>query len=218
MSASDTGRGVARFFGRGRWSGLGSVLAVIFSAFSMYSTSLKQPELRVFVPPVIQYSSPYQNTNFEVFAVPVTITNDGARTGTVLSMELIATDANGKQAKRFYSGHFGTWSMEKARSFQFKPFAPISMPGRSSQSDTVLFYPRHDEKVMQLVSAAGTYKFTLKVNLAEVTDFGFLDHWWRRDPAPVEFEMTLPVLDHRAFQNGTLALHQKDWKTSVGGN
>jgi uncharacterized protein affecting Mg2+/Co2+ transport len=209
---------VKRLLGRGWWSGFGSVIAVIFSAFSMYSTSLKQPELRVFVPPVIQYSSPYQNTNFEVFAVPVTITNEGARTGTVLSLELIATDAEGKQAKRFYSGHFGTWSLEKARTFQFKPFAPMSMPGRSSQSDTVLFYPRHDEKVMQLVSAAGAYKFTLKVNLAEVSDFGLVDRWWRREPEPVTFEMTLPVLDHRAFNTGTLAMHQKDWKTSVGGN
>ena len=218
MTANETAKGIARFFGRGRWSGLGSMLAVVFSAYSLYATSLKQPELKIFVPPVIQYASPYQNTNFEVFAVPVTISNDGARTGTVLSLELIARDADGKQAKRFYSGHFGTWTMERARSFQFKPFAPISMAGHSSQSDTVLFYPRHDEKVMQLVSAAGTYRFTLKVNLAEVTDLGWLDRWWRREPQPVEFEMTLPVLDHRAFTVGTLAMHQKDWQTSVGGN
>jgi hypothetical protein len=218
MSNGQSAPGIARIFSRGRWSGIGSAFAVVFSAFSLYSTSLKQPELRVFVPPVIQYSSPYQNTNFEVFAVPVTISNEGARTGTVLSIELIASDAARKQVKRFYSGHFGTWSLERAKTFQFKPFAPLSLNGRTSQSDTVLFYPRHDEKVMQLVSAAGTYHFTLKINVAEVADFGFLDRWWRREPASVEFEMVLPVLDHRAFQNGTLALHQKDWQTSVGGN
>lgn len=218
MNASEQARGWSRVLRPGRLSSLGSVFAVCLSGYSMYATSLKQPDLRIFVPPVIQYSSPYQNTNFEVFAVPVTITNDGARTGTVLSLELIVRDAEGKLTKHFYSGHFGTWSMEKARTFQLKPFAPLSMPGRSSQSDTVLFYPRHDEKVMQLVSTAGTYRFTLKVNLAEVADFGIVDRWWRRDPAPVEFEMTLPVLDHRAFNTGTLAMHQKDWKTSVGGN
>ena len=194
------------------------MLAVIFSAFSMYSTSLKQPELRVFVPPVIQYSSPYQNTNFEVFAVPVTITNDGARTGTVLSMELIAIDADKKQVKRFYSGHFGTWSMEKARTFQFKPFAPLSMPGRSSQSDTVLFYPRHDEKVMQLVSAAGTYHFTLKVNLAEVTRFRHARSLVAARASTRRIRDDTAGARSPRLQAGTLAMHQKDWQTSVGGN
>ena len=172
----------------------------------------------MFVPPVIQYASPYQNTNFEVFAIPVTLTNDGARTGTVLSMELDASDAEGKQVKRFYSGHFGNWSVERARTLQFKPFAPISLNGHTSQSDTVLFYPRNEEKVMQLVSATGTYRFALTVQLAETGDLGLLDRLWRRVPAPVEFEMELPVLDHRAFQNGTLPLHHKDWQTTVGGN
>lgn len=222
MSVSENTKGTLRFFGRGHWSGLGSIFAVIFSAYSMYATTLKQPELKVFVPPVIQYSSPYQNTNFEVFAVPVTITNDGARTGTVLSLELIASEADGKNEKRFYSGHFGTWTMERARSFQFKPFAPISLPGRTSHSDTVLFYPRHDEQVKQLVAKEGTYRFKLKVNIAEVADASVIerlvDRWWRREPAPVEFEMVLPQMDHRAFNVGTLAMHQKDWKTSVGGN
>ena len=218
MSADQASRGIARYLRPGRWSGLGSMLAVVFSAFSLYSTSLKQLELRVFVPPVIQYSSPYQNTNFEVFAVPVTISNEGARTGTVLSMELIVSDADKKQIKRFYSGHFGTWSMERAKTFQFKPFAPLSLNGRTSQSDTVLFYPRDDEKVMQLVSAAGTYHFTLKLNVADVGDFGFLDRLWRREPSAIEFEMVLPALDHRACQQGTLALHQKDWRTTSGGN
>jgi hypothetical protein len=208
------GMGMRWFLHPGRWSAVSSFVAVVFSAYSLYSTSLKQPELKVFVPPVIQYSSPYQNSNFEVFAVPVTITN----TGTVLSLELVARDAAKTQVKRFYSGHFGTWSMEKARSFQFKPFAPISMAGRTSHSDTVLFYPRHDEKVMQLVSAAGSYHFTLTVNVAETGELGWLDRWWRKPATPAEFEMVLPALDHRAFNAGTLAMHQKDWQTTVGGN
>ena len=71
---------------------------------------------------------------------------------------------------------------------------------------------------MQLVSAAGAYRFSLRVHLAETADLGLLDRWWRRDPAPVDFEMVLPALDHRAFQNGTLAMHHKDWQSTVGGN
>lgn len=218
MGSADTVRAASRLLGRGWLSSVGSLLAFLFSGVSLYATSLKPPDLKVFVPPVIQYASPYQNTNFEVFAVPVTITNDGARTGTILSMELVASDAEGKQVKRFYSGHFGNWSMERARALQFKPFAPISLNGHTSQSDTVLFYPRNEEKVMQLVSAAGAYRFSLRVHLAETADLGLLDRWWRHDPAPVDFEMTLPTLDHRAFQNGTLAMHHKDWRSTVGGN
>jgi len=73
-------------------SSLVSVLALAFSAYSLWQSSLKRSELKVFVAPVVRYASPYQNTNFEVFAVPLTISNDGARTGTIMSMGLEVSD------------------------------------------------------------------------------------------------------------------------------
>jgi hypothetical protein len=40
---------------------------------------------------------------------------------------------------------------------------------------------------------------------------------WHKAPSPLRFEMVLPELDHRAFTSGsgTVALHQKDWQSSV---
>ncbi len=56
----------------GRLTAIVSAIALLFSAYSLWDSSLKAPDLKVFVPPVIQYSSPYNNSNFEVFAIPIT--------------------------------------------------------------------------------------------------------------------------------------------------
>ncbi len=145
-----------------------SAVALAFSGYSLWDTSLKSAEVHVFVPPVIQYSSPYQNSNFEVFAIPVTMTNDGARTGTVLAMELAVTDPRTKQTKRFYAADFGRWTMEKTRAGAYEPFAPLSLAGRTSRTEQVLFYPRgEEEKPNELVRELGAYTFDLTLDIAE---------------------------------------------------
>ncbi|HEY6255986.1 MAG TPA: hypothetical protein VIY51_09370 [Xanthobacteraceae bacterium] len=196
-------------------SSLVSIIALTFSAYGLWETSLKRSELKVFVAPVIRYASPYQNTNFEVFAIPVTISNEGARTGTIMSMALEVSD--GKRSKRFYSADLGQWSIEKARTGDFRPYVPIPLPGRSSYTDVILFHARNDEAVMQIVEAAGTFKFRLTLDAALSEDFGPIDQFWRKEPRPLSFEMILPELDHRAFTSGsgTVALHQRDWQSTV---
>jgi hypothetical protein len=193
-----------------------SAIALLFSGYSLWETSLKRSDLKVFVAPVIRYASPYQNTNFEVFAVPVTIMNAGARTGTIMSMSLDVTDPANKLSKRFYSADFGQWSIEKSRTGDFRPFAPIPLPGRSSYSEVILFNARIEEKVMQIVQAAGRFQFTISLDAALSENFGFLDRIWSKPPEPLTFEMELPELDHRAFTSGsgTVALHQKDWQST----
>ena len=197
-------------------SDVGSAAAFVISAYSLYQTTLKRAGIRVFVSPVIRYASPYQNTNFEVFAVPVTIMNAGARTGTIMSMSLDVTDPANKLSKRFYSADFGQWSIEKSRTGDFRPFAPIPLPGRSSYSEVILFNARIEEKVMQIVQAAGRFQFTISLDAALSENFGFLDRIWSKPPEPLTFEMELPELDHRAFTSGsgTVALHQKDWQST----
>jgi hypothetical protein len=59
----------------------GSAIALLFSGYSLWDTSLKAADLRAFVPPVIQFPAPYHNSNFEVIAVPITLTNEGAPLG-----------------------------------------------------------------------------------------------------------------------------------------
>jgi hypothetical protein len=201
-------------------SDIGAGVAVVVSAYSLWQTTLKRSALKVFVAPVIRYASPYQNSNFEAFAIPITITNEGARTGTVMSIDLVVRSPDRNLSKRFYSADLGQWSLGSARSGDFRPFAPIVLAGRSTHSDTILFHARRDEQVMQIVEKEGTYQFTLMLVAALSEDFGLLDRLWRRPPTPVSFEMVLPVLDHRAFTSGsgTVALHHKDWGTSVGGS
>jgi hypothetical protein len=204
------------------WSGfiaaVVSSVALAFSAYSLWETSLRAPDLRIFVPSVIHYSSPYQNSNFEMVSIPVTLSNEGARTGTVLAIDLDVTDPRTNETKRFYAADIGRWSMERTRSGAYQHFAPFALAGRSSRTETILFYPKGEaEKPQQLVKEAATYQFKLRLDVAEVDDFGFFDKLWKRGEPQVQFERTLRFWDARAFQNGTIPLDAKDWKPSSGG-
>lgn len=192
-----------------------SALALVVSGYSMWSSSLAQPDLRVFVPPVIQYASPYQNNNFEMIAIPVTIANEGARTGVVLSIELAVTDPRTKQTKHFYAADFGRWSMERTRANTYQSFAPMSLAGRTSRTESILFYTRGEgEAPPQMIRELGTYQFKLKLEEAIVEDFGWLDRIWRRSSNEVSFERELKMYDARAFNTGTLPMYAKDWKST----
>jgi hypothetical protein len=202
----------------GRIAAVVSAIALTFSAYSLWDTSLRAPDLRVFVPPVIHYSSPYQNSNFEMVSIPVTVTNEGARTGTVLAMDLDVTDPRTNETKRFYAADIGRWSMERTRSAAYQHFAPVALAGRTSKTETVLFYPKGEaEKPQQVIRDVSTYTFKLTLDVAEVDDFGFLDRFWKRREPTVRFERTLRFFDARAFQNGTIPLDAKDWKSAASG-
>src|SRR5260370_24898129 len=103
-------------------------IAMVVSLYGLWHSSLKRSELTVFVAPIIRYASPYQNSNFEAFCIPLTIAHEGARTGTVLSMRLTVTDPQSHLSKRFYRAVFGEWSIERAQKGDFRPFAPIGGP------------------------------------------------------------------------------------------
>lgn len=187
-----------------------SAFALAISGYSLWETSLKKADVRVFVPPVIQYSAPYQNTNFEVIAVPLTLTNEGARTATVLAMELAVTDPRTKETKHFYAADFGRWTMERTRAGAYEPFAPISLGGRTSRTESMLFYTRGEEqKPDQMIQELGAYGFTLTLEIAETNA-----------KPTVTFNRVLFHYDARAFNEGTLPLYSGDWRasTSVGAN
>ena len=214
---SETGASEMSGHRRGTLSAVISVLALVFSGYSLWDSSLKAPDLKVFVPPVIQFSAPYNNSNFEVIEVPVTLLNDGGRTGTVLSMDLEATNAKTGETKRFYAADLGRWTMEKARANGFDSFAPIPLSGKASKTETVLFYTNGPaQKPDQLIREPGAYKFRLVLDEADVNDFGPLDHIFRRGPSQVAFSMELRDYDARAFQNGTLPLYSTSGRSAKG--
>ncbi len=197
-----------------------SAVALLFSAYSLWDSSLKAPDLKVFVPPVIHYASPYNNTNFEVFEIPVTITNEGGRTGTVLSVNLEATNVKTGETKRFFSADFGRWTMEKARTNAFLPFAPISLAGKATRTETLLFHTKDDkEKPAQLVATEpGLYRFRLMLDEAGGDETSFLDRLWPQKPGTVAFEMGLRNYDARAFNVGSLPMYSTTGRSAKSGD
>ena len=212
---TDTARHIT---GGGLGATLLSAVAVLFSGYSLWATSLKSPDLRVYVPRVMSYAAPYTNTNFEVIQVPVTLSNEGAQTGTVLHMDLAVTDPRTNQTKHFYASEFGVWSMERTRTRSYTGFAPLPLAGRTSRTESVLFYTRgEEEKPEQIIRAVGPYQFTLTITQAETG--GSLEKLLGQagtEPktVSVSFERVLPFYDARAFENGAIQMHAKDWTSS----
>jgi hypothetical protein len=199
------------------WSGrlvaVVSLIAVTFSAFSLWETSLKAPDIRIFVPPVIQYANPYNNSNFEVISIPVTLTNEGARTGTVVSISLDVSEGPGKPVKRFYAADFGRWTTERTRALAYTPFAPIPLAGRTSRSENILFYPKgDDEKPPQIVREGLDVQFSLTLDLAE--EPGLFDRLFKPVEARVTFVRRLRFFDARSFLVGTIPMDAKDWTSA----
>ena len=64
-----------------------SALALIFSAVSLYQTVIKQAQLHVYLPDTINYTRD-PDGSFEVFVLPITVSNSGARDGLVSAMKL----------------------------------------------------------------------------------------------------------------------------------
>jgi hypothetical protein len=145
----------ARHSGGSHIAAIASAIAVVFSAFSLWETSLKQAQLSVYATGVINYERDQTADEyimpvggFEVFAVPITIANGGARDAPVLSLQLDVSNPKTGLSARFEAtyiadaDYFATPG--KQRSGNARPKAPFSarvIAGRSAWTGTVLFYP-----------------------------------------------------------------------------
>ena len=195
-----------------------SVAAVGLSCASFYVSALQQAQLEVFVPPVLQYGRD-GGGDVDVLAIPITIANGGASTGTVLAMELKVealgepeASREGARTKTFYSAFVG----EHPRSSETpnKTFAPISVPGRATYSETIRFYPQ-GSALPKVVTDKGEYRFTLSLTLAGAAEPGLLDRLIpTRTPPPLVFTRRLPYLSdqHVGYRRATISMHAADWK------
>jgi hypothetical protein len=197
-----------------------SVLAFGFSTVSYYESAMRQAELAVYVPPVIHYGRD-GGGDVELFAIPITITNEGARNGTVLSMDLEverldAKEADAPRIKRYYSAYLG----EHPRNSDAinKAFTPASINGRQTYSETIRFYPAGNP-LPKLVQDSGQYRFTLRLNLATPSDPGFLDKIFLPRVGTVTFTLSMPFLSDQwlGFRRGSIAMHAKDYKPTTSG-
>lgn len=202
---------------------LASVVALLFSAVSLYHSVLKQPELQAHVSPVVHYTRD-KGGNDEVFAVPLTIANHGARDGTVLDLELEVSPVDGEGRKVFYSAYVvkGDFFVPPARfnvqqrSFERvdrpkEPFAPIAVAGRSSYSGTVLFY-RKGSAFPKIVPDKGDYRLRLKLNTELDNSLGWLDQMLVKPVLPSEIVVRLPYLSQQSVNRGaTVVMKTTAW-------
>ena len=191
-----------------------SAMALGFSGFSFYMSALQAPDLAVYLPPTIHYARD-GGGDIELFAIPLTIANDGARSGTVLSVELEVEKIKDRQAKRYYSAFLG----EHPRNADApnRQFAPLSIPGRAVFTETIRFYPAGNP-LPKLLDEEGEYTFRLKLNTATPAEPTLLDRIaGRTAPDPIVFQMTLPWISEQqlGFRRATIAMHAKDWKPTV---
>jgi hypothetical protein len=191
-----------------------SAVALCVSCVSFYISALQGPQLEVYVPPTIHYGRD-GGGDTELFAIPITITNNGARSGAVLSLELEVQNLKTNTTKRYYSAFLGEHPREATT--PNRQFAPLSIPGRGVFSDTVRFYPV-GEALPRLIDAQGEYAFRLQLGTAAPSEPSVMDRLQGRfQPGPITFQMTLPWISDQqlGFRRATIAMHSKDWKPAA---
>lgn len=174
---------------------IASVLALLFSGVSLYETVIKQAHLQLFVPDTIAYTRD-PDGSFEVFAVPMTVSNSGARDGIVSALKLeVRNSASGVaqilEASYFPGPEYFSTKEDSANNLRRPktPFAPLSVAGRSSATTTILFYARKNQD-KRLVPGQGRYE--LRLTAAKPGAVGALDSVWSTDIAPVKMVYEMP--------------------------
>ncbi|MCB1506580.1 MAG: hypothetical protein KDJ47_16515 [Hyphomicrobiaceae bacterium] len=199
-----------------------SLIALLFSAYSLWETSLKQPDLQLYASPVVHYTRDGEDA--EVFAVPITISNSGARDGAVLSLDLRVKANAGGLEREFYSAYWVDGSFfvppgrfdPNTRSFERvdrpkTPFAPIAVPGRGTYTGTILFYNK-GSAWPKLVADKGTFELTLEPSVRVDESLGIIDRVFKPRREPVTFTVRLPWFsDSEVKRGGTFRMVSASW-------
>ncbi|MBO0754016.1 MAG: hypothetical protein J2P53_17990, partial [Bradyrhizobiaceae bacterium] len=118
-----------------------SSIALVFSGFSLWETSLKQADLSVYVTGIATYERDVSAAEyiapaggFEVFAVPVTIANGGARDAAVLSLQINAVNPKTGLAARFDATYTadGSYFANAAEKRSKTPFSALVIAGHAA--------------------------------------------------------------------------------------
>jgi hypothetical protein len=155
-----------------------SGVALLFSGFSLWESTLKQADLNVYVTGVVAYERDLTADEyilpaggFEVFAVPITIANSGARDGAVLAMQLYASNPKTGMTGRFEAtytadaAYFANAGTKRPKT----PFSALVIAGRSAWTGTVLFYPvsyGNDDKALTPLRKVAAFNDALRKKYA----------------------------------------------------
>lgn len=138
----------------GRVALLISVLALVVSIWSLYETYLRQPEFTPHVATQWKYTRD-KGYDDEILIVPLTITNNGARQGPVVVIEM--TVSKGSHTRRFLST--GVIQAENQQAM----FAPLSIQGRQAISNTYVFTSSDKANPIIVDNNEDTYQVSIKV-------------------------------------------------------
>jgi len=165
----------------GRAAAVISAIALAFSAYSLWETSLKQADLSPYVTGVITYERDTSDDEyiqpaggFEVLAVPVTIANGGARDGAILALQLDVRNPNTSLTARFaatYTADAAYFANPRGKRPK-TPFSALVIAGRSAWTGTVLFYPvsYSNEKALTPVRKVAAFNDELRQKYANDMD------------------------------------------------
>lgn len=148
MSASTEKPGLRSDVPPRRWPGMVSIAALVFSGISLYETVLKQAELSDYVGDVGHLGRD-RVTNAEIIALPVTVTNRGARDAIVISLRLGTDDEPDRYRSSFVGGSFAGIN---------EAFAPWPIQGHGSHSGIVQFHAKGDAAPLIVPAVNGAPK------------------------------------------------------------
>ena len=201
-------RDAARQARRGGWmTSAVSGMALLASGLSLWESTLKQPDLKVYITDNLSYTrDPWGG--YEVFAIPLTIANSGARDGAVIAMTLEVKTAAGK-TETFTSSYtvdatyFGATDDVSARRRRPKlPFAPLSIAGKSSYSGTMLFYAAEyrEQKIVEPKS-----RIDMVLRIATPGPDGVIERALSKTPEVIRLAVDVPNFLPGALLSGDMA-------------
>jgi hypothetical protein len=167
--------------GEGSAAAIISAIALLFSAYSLWETSLKQADLSVYVSGVVSYGRDTSDITdiqplggLEVLAVPITIANSGARDAAVLSLQLDVKNPKSGLTARFEAtytadaAYFAATGTRRPKT----PFSALVIAGRSAWTGTVLFYPVSYSNEKALTPVAKVARFTDEMRTKYASELG----------------------------------------------
>ena len=173
---------------RGRLAILISLVSLVFAAWSLFETALRQPSFGVYVGPFWQYGRG-TDPDDEILTVPITFANNGARPGAIVYLTL-TVEQSGSRTREFVAS--GYLANEKDRAL----FAPISVPGRTAYTASIIFTPREDtQSVQSVIRAAGSYAARLTICTTYDATFGLFDTLLAIPPPDIAATLTLQHFD-----------------------
>jgi len=161
----------------GRIAAVISAIALVFSAYSLWETSLKQADVSAYVTGVVSYGRDTSDSTdvqpsggFEVLAVPVTIANGGARDAPILALQLDVSNPKTGLTARFEAtytadaAYFASTGAKRPKT----PFSALVIAGRSAWTGTVLFYPvsYSNEKALAPITRVAAFSEELRKKYA----------------------------------------------------